>query len=396
MSALISVPQSTRRHDLDWLRVLAFGALIFYHIGMFYVTWGWHVKSDHASSFLEPAMSLLNPWRLALLFFISGVALRFAVDARGFKALLPERSARLFVPLAFGMLVLVVPQAYFELCYKGEFRGNIVDFYPRYLGIGEGFSIITPTWNHLWYVAYVLVYTLLLAGLAPLLKTVERHFGDTVTGWLARRPATILLIAAPFVFYSLVLNPLFPTTHALIDDWATHANYLTVLLVGWFVARNETFWSAVDRVLPVAGAIALALGVAIIVARLNLAELRRMEGFWPVIGVLRTVYAWAVIVTLLGLARRFLWWSSPALNYMSEAVFPWYILHQTIIVVVGYAMIGSGLPVWGEAAIIVVATVGGCLILHEYFIRRVWWLRPLFGLKRTSKGRRAGAAGAMA
>src|SRR5690606_30857762 len=126
MSALISVPQSTRRHDLDWLRVFAFGALIFYHIGMFYVTWGWHVKSDHASPFLEPAMSLLNPWRLALLFFISGVALRFAADARGFKALLPKRGARLFVPLAFGMLVLVVPQAYFELCYKGEFRGSIV------------------------------------------------------------------------------------------------------------------------------------------------------------------------------------------------------------------------------------------------------------------------------
>ncbi|MGQ3037234.1 MAG: acyltransferase family protein [Neoaquamicrobium sediminum] len=183
MSALISVPQSTRRHDLDWLRVLAFGALIFYHIGMFYVTWGWHVKSDHASPFLEPAMSLLNPWRLALLFFISGVALRFAADARGFRALLPERSARLFVPLAFGMLVLVVPQAYFELCYKGEFRGSIVDFYPRYLGIGEGFSIITPTWNHLWYVAYVLVYTFLLAGAAAENRRTQfRRRGNRLAG----------------------------------------------------------------------------------------------------------------------------------------------------------------------------------------------------------------------
>src|SRR5690606_8628775 len=107
-----------------------------------------------------------------------------------------------------------------------------------------------------------------------------------------------LLIAAPFVFYSLVLNPLFPTTHALIDDWATHANYLSILLVGWFAARSETFWSAVDRALPAAGAIALALGVTIVIARLNMAELRRIEGFWPVIGVVRTVYAWTVIVTL--------------------------------------------------------------------------------------------------
>lgn len=395
MSAIVPVPSSTRRHDLDWLRVLAFGALIFYHIGMFYVTWGWHVKSDHASPFLEPAMSLLNPWRLALLFFISGVALRFAADARGFRTLLPQRGARLFVPLAFGMLVLVVPQAYLELLFKREFSGSIVDFYPRYLGFGDSFSIITPTWNHLWYVAYVLVYTLLVAALAPVLKRLERNFGGTITGWLARRPGTILLIAAPFVFYALVLNPLFPTTHALIDDWATHANYLTIMLVGWFAARSEAFWSAVDRILPVAGLVALALASVIVVARLNMAELRQIDGFREVLGVLRTAYAWFAIVSLLGLARRFLFRTSPVLRYMTEAVFPWYILHQTIIVVVGYAMIGAGLPVWLEASVIVAATVGGCLVLHEYVIRRVWWLRPLFGLK-PGVARGSSAARAMA
>lgn len=395
MSAIVPVPSSTRRHDLDWLRVLAFGALIFYHIGMFYVTWGWHVKSDHASPFLEPAMSLLNPWRLALLFFISGVALRFAADARGFRTLLPQRGARLFIPLAFGMLVLVVPQAYLELRFKGEFSGSIVDFYPRYLGFGDSFSIITPTWNHLWYVAYVLVYTLLVAALAPVLKRLERNFGGVASGWLARRPGTILLIAAPFVFYALALNPLFPTTHALIDDWATHANYLTIMLVGWFAARSETFWSAVDRILPVAGLVALALASVIVVARLNMAELRQIDGFREAVGVLRTVYAWFAIVSLLGLARRFLFRTSPVLCYMTEAVFPWYILHQTIIVVVGYAMIGAGLPVWLEASVIVAATVGGCLVLHEYVIRRVWWLRPLFGLKsRVARG--SSAARAMA
>ena len=63
-------PVAGRRHDLDWLRVGAFGFLIFYHIGMFYVTWDWHVKSPYAGPGLEPAMGLVNPWRLALLFFM--------------------------------------------------------------------------------------------------------------------------------------------------------------------------------------------------------------------------------------------------------------------------------------------------------------------------------------
>ena len=70
MTLALSVPE--RRIDLDWLRIAAFGLLIFYHVGMFYVTWDWHVKSSHASQIIEPLMRLSNPWRLTLLFIISG------------------------------------------------------------------------------------------------------------------------------------------------------------------------------------------------------------------------------------------------------------------------------------------------------------------------------------
>ena len=63
-----------RLYFADWLRIGAFGLLIFYHIGMFYVSWGWHVKSSRASDAIEPVMLMMNPWRLHILFFISGVA----------------------------------------------------------------------------------------------------------------------------------------------------------------------------------------------------------------------------------------------------------------------------------------------------------------------------------
>lgn len=376
----------TRRHDLDWLRVIAFALLIFYHVGMFYVTWGWHVKSDHASSALEPAMALLNPWRLALLFFISGVSLRFAVGSRGPWKVSRDRLSRLLVPLAFGMLVFVVPQAYLELRFKGEIAPGLLAFYPRYLGIvASDFSIIVPTWNHLWYIAYALVYSLLLAAMLPLLIHVESRFGDRVRAMLHRAPWTLLFVAFPFVIYAITLAPRFPTTHAMIDDWATHANYLTVLLVGWFAARSEAFWSAIGRIWKPAAVVAVPLAAAIVVARVNIAELRQIDGFWAAMGILRAVYAWLVIIALLGLARTFLSWKSSWLGYLTEAVFPWYILHQTIIVMVGYAMIGSGLPLWLEATLILVATLGGCILLHECVIRRIWWLRPLFGLKSMRK-----------
>ena len=163
----------TRRYDLDWLRVFAFGMLILYHVGMFYVTWDWHVKSRYASHLVEPAMAMVNPWRLALLFLISGIAIRFATDKTRLRHFLPERLMRLFLPLVFGMAVVVMPQAYAELRFKGEIEPGLLGFYPDYLSFGD-FSIIVPTWNHLWYVAYVLVYTVLAAAALPLL----RRFAD--------------------------------------------------------------------------------------------------------------------------------------------------------------------------------------------------------------------------
>lgn len=382
MSATTLFTATTRRHDLDWLRVIAFAVLIFYHVGMFYVTWGWHVKSDHASPLLEPAMALVNPWRLALLFFISGVAIRFAADARSFRRLLPERTGRLLAPLAFGMLVVVMPQAYLELLFKGEIEPGLIAFYPRYLAMDGSFSIITPTWNHLWYVAYILVYTLLLAALSPLLGMAERRFGDRTAALLERGAWPLLVLPAlPFVLYRLTLDPAFPTTHAMIDDWATHAHSFTMLLLGWFAAKSPAFRVAVERTGRAAALVAAATGIALLLARLYWPDLRTIDGAIEAIGVLRAFYGWTVILVLLALAQRLLNRPSPALAYMSEAVFPWYILHQTIIVMVGYATIGAGLPAWLEGSIVVLATVLGCLVLHEFVIRRVFWLRPLFGLK---------------
>jgi LytTr DNA-binding domain-containing protein len=61
-------PLGERRYDLDWVRISAFMLLIVFHVGMYYVTWDWHVKSPAASRAIEPLMMLSSPWRLSLLF----------------------------------------------------------------------------------------------------------------------------------------------------------------------------------------------------------------------------------------------------------------------------------------------------------------------------------------
>jgi glucans biosynthesis protein C len=380
-----------RRYDLDWLRVLAFALLIFYHVGMFYVTWEWHVKSPHASPFLEPVMALINPWRLLLLFFISGVALRFAIDKTSLRAFLPRRMLRLLLPIVFGMLVIVMPQAYFELRFKGEIGSEFWPFYMRYVAFDQDFSIIVPTWNHLWYLVYIMFYTLVVAALLPLLRWVATGPGARFLSWLENGTAgwrLLFIPALPFVLYRLTLDSRFPTTHALIDDWATHAHSLTIVLIGFMVARNTAFWRAVERALPSAFVVAVIAGVALLTARLNWEVVRQDEAMRMAAQVLRVFYAWVVIVALLGLAQRHLNRSGKTLTYLTQAIFPYYILHQTLIVATGYILLSSGLPVWAEAAVVTGGTVCGCLLLYEV-IRRVPVLRPLFGLSfRQATGRR--------
>jgi glucans biosynthesis protein C len=106
---------TARRYDLDWVRIGAFLLLLLYHVGMYYVTWDWHVKSPHASTAIEALMPLTSPWRLSLLFLVSGVATGYLLERQGVPKFLGRRSVRLLVPLVFGMLVIVPPQSYLEV-----------------------------------------------------------------------------------------------------------------------------------------------------------------------------------------------------------------------------------------------------------------------------------------
>ena len=289
---------SERRYDLDWLRVIAFGFLIFYHIGMFYVTWGWHVKSPHAGPWLEPVMALINPWRLPLLFLISGIALRFAIDKSRLTQFVPRRFMRLFVPIVFGMLVICAPQAYFELYSKGETGSDFWAFYGQYLDFDMEFSILTPTWNHLWYLVYILAYTLAVVALLPLLRWLDGP-AEALFSWLGRGALgwrLLLVPVLPFLCYAWLLAPRFPSTHAFYNDWANHAELFSIVLIGWFAAKSPAFWGAVQRHLGPAIVLALGLLLVLGAVRLTWGAVRADQGLVTLMALLRAEFMWVAII----------------------------------------------------------------------------------------------------
>jgi surface polysaccharide O-acyltransferase-like enzyme len=182
-----------------------------------------------------------------------------------------------------------------------------------------------------------------------------------------------LLLAA----YRLLLLPNFPSTHALFGDWYNHALFATVFLFGFVLARAGAVWDAIERLRW----LALSLAVAFFLTFIALWSIR--GGGMPLkvlAGVAYGFYQWLSMLVVLGFARRWLNTDSPVRRYLTDAIFPYYIVHQTAIIMIAHALHGEGLPAWLEAAIVISGTAAACVVTYE-IVRRIPILRPLFGLR---------------
>ena len=370
-----------RRVDLDWLRIAAFGLLIFYHVGMFYVTWDWHVKSDHASPAAEPLMRLLNPWRLTLLFVISGCATRFMLDKMNPGRFLASRTLRLFVPLAFCVFVIVPPQTYYEIVEKLGFTGSFGEFYGKYATASGnwapgGETLITPTYNHLWFVAYLFLYTLLIVAVGPLVKRLPARWFS----WLGRGLPVVILPWLLLTAALVTLRPIFGETHALVDDWYNHPVYFGAFLFGYAIAKHEAFFVSCERMRWPLAIIAVGSWLALEILRTVAVQSIDPSVSALVGAAIREAQAWSMILALFGFARKHLRHDNATRRYLTDAIFPFYIIHQTVIVVAGFHINKLGLPVWIDAPLIIAITIAACWLGYE-LVRRIPLLRPLFGLK---------------
>ena len=370
---------------LDGLRVAAFLLLIPYHVGMYYVTWDWHVKSPAASHVLEPFMLMSAPWRLGLLFLVAGAACHDLLARRGVAGTLKDRTKRLLLPLIFGMLVIVPPQTYFELLTKAPELmlgdGSYLSFWAAYLKpahLCRGKECLdVPTWNHLWFVAYLWPYAViatLVVAAARRLPWRPRPVAMPTWAWL-------LVPALPLIVARLAVLPHFPSTHNFVVDPYNHLIFGWLFALGW-ASRTpwaEGLWPHAQR----------ARWPALVLAVLGWALWQTYAQGWlglpapPAVMVLqRTVWAlmsWWAIVAACGFAQRLFATPRPWVRAVSKGVFCAYILHQTVIVLLTQALRPVALP-WGLEALLVLLLTFGLCALAYLGLRRVPLVRGLVGV----------------
>jgi len=373
-----------RHYGLDWLRIGAFALLILYHIGMVFVTGSWLVKTAEPIQALAYPMLFLSTWRLAVLFIVSGYASRALIGKLGsLKRFAGERTRRLIIPLVFAMVFLIPVQSWVTLQFNHGWRGDFLPFWLHdYFRFARLDGVTLPAWEHLWFVFYLWLYTMLLGAGLIISSASFRAKLTTAFEELAEGRQLLWVPLLYLVPVRVAITFTLGETHGLFDDWLSDLIYFPMFLFGFGLAGTRALWPALARVWKPALAMALISYVVLVVI-----ETAYPDGFTPphaTMALNRAAMAcmmWGMALVMLRLADVTLNHDHPWRARLSEAVFPFYIIHQSAIVLIGWWLLPLGIGPLGEFAIILAGTAASCWLFYDLG-RRIGWLRPLIGLQR--------------
>lgn len=365
----------TIRYDfLDWLRVIAIGVLFFFHTGMLFVGWGFHLQNAEVMEGLQLPMDLAHRLRMPLLFVIAGASLWYASRRYTAGHVVKERLWRLGIPVVFGMLVIVPPQIYLERLFNGQWDAGYFQFYVQRVLEFKPYPEGNFSWHHLWFIVYLLVYVPLLLPFVDYAKHAR---------WVPKPGAWFVLLALPLALNEALLKPWFPESHALINDWYVFNHYLLLTLYGVLLARIPGAWDWLARHRKAW----LATMIVVTAVGLGLLEGGIVQRNTPWDALIANVFTWTCLLTFLSFGRYFLSRENGFLRWAREASYPFYILHQTVLLIIAYGVIAQpwspGIKFW----VVLIGTFAGCFVLYEALVRRSKLARWLFGMKPNAPAR---------
>lgn len=371
---------STRRPDIDALRVACILLLHLYHSArMFNVNDPWHVKASQLIPALNPPMDVLHLFRMPLLMLVAGMATAFALRKRSVEAFAWDRVKRLLWPLIFGMLVIVPPQIWVERVWTGKYSGSYLAFWPSVLQ-GVPYPKGSLSWHHLWFVAYLFVFCMVAL---PLFKWFRSAKGSALLGRLEGflgRGANLWWLAIPIMGGRFLLRN-HPETHDLLHDPKNLVFYGGLFLAGHLMA----FLPKLDERLAALRRWHLGLALVLVPATLLMDKLPAFVAYIAFYGAI-----WASMCAALGYGRVYITKSTPRLHHAQSLAYPFYIFHQSVIVVMGWWMLRFNLPAWTFFGTLTVATFLMTWGLCEG-VARIGWLRPCLGMgPRPAKARNRG------
>jgi glucans biosynthesis protein C len=377
---------SPRLLYLDWLRVIAFSILLFEHCAEIFVPWKFWVKNLDTSESLGYFIAFLKPWRMPLLFIISGAAVYLACKRKTSGQIFRERFNRILLPLLAAMILIIPPQIYFIRMQEGAPQ-TIWQFYQTLFQF-SWFPAGNLHWLHLWYLAFIFGFTLLVIPVLPKMRMARfEHFlnrSDAALKHPVMLTLTGLLISLPFYFVN---------NYVASGNIAQLTYYFPYFIFGLTVFLRPH----IQRALLNNKGKFLTLSV-LVTTFLYILSFRSYDGEMLLkqavndehrpfhIFAVQSLNTWLWLLSILGYSIKLLNFRSKRLTYANEAVYPFYILHQTVIVAVGYYIVRLDASITLKLILITISSFTAIWVFYEYVIRRRSVTRLIFGLK----GKRAG------
>jgi glucan biosynthesis protein C len=367
---------TSRQHYLDWLRIIATIGIFLFHNSKPYDYGGWHIKNAQISLGATQFVEFMNIWMMPLFFVISGASVYFSLRSRTGSSFLKERFFRIMIPwLVTGIFVMAPVQVYLERLSHGQFSGNFFQFIPHYFdglyGFGGNFAWMGL---HLWYLMLLSFFSVILLPLfLPRAKT-----GVSPTqsiGAKLGKPWILPLLWVPVAVMALLSKAIGLGWTEQMGSWDI-LSYAMFFILGYMLFASTGLQEAVRK----QGGWFLLAAVVFSVLHLIL-KFSVRPAFYEDIDI-RLFATWGWVVGLLWLGGRLLNFTNRFLAHVNEMVLPFYILHQTVIVIVAYFVVQTGLAIPFKYGITAVISLAVIVALYELLVHRIGVLRFLFGMRR--------------
>uniref|UniRef100_UPI0026274D03 acyltransferase family protein n=1 Tax=uncultured Lutibacter sp. TaxID=437739 RepID=UPI0026274D03 len=346
----------------------------------------WHIKNEEQNFIFDLLTIFTHGWRMFLIFLVSGAGTWFAMRSRK-KAFVMDRIKRLIVPFIFGIVLIIPPQRFYEWIMYRDFTGTYLDFllsYPsQQLGANMGSSLLL--WfghlgTHIWFLPFLFVMTVFAL---PFLNKIQK--GSFDFSWLKRMMQSnygVFILVLPMILVRVLLKPIYSE----YTDWADFLIYMLPFIYGFLFMSDPEFINIIKKktyLFLVVGIISsIYFSYTAFQDPLNIQEymhpsysLKHIES-----SVVSMLIAYSWILFFLGFFAKHMNFKHSILIPANISILPIYVLHQTLIIVIGYYVVGMELNIFLKFAIIALTAIPTAVILYK-LIQTNNILRFLFGLK---------------
>jgi glucan biosynthesis protein C len=377
---------SNRRYELDWLRVLAILSVFLYHSTRFFNLGDWHVKNVNTYVWVEIWNIFATRWMMPLFFIISGASLFYAIGkSSGWWRFYVDKFLRLMIPVLVASVTHSALQVYLERLIHGQFSGSFFSFLPEYfngvyLGIGMPGNFAYHG-MHLWYLFFLFIYSLICYRLFIWLKGTGREILNRIMTMFAIPGLMYIWFSIPF----LIMKALIPQAVLNVGSggWG-FLYYIWFLISGFMIISSDRLQQQIKNQRWISLLLGMVLSTAYLYQLFSPSRVVLPAWISDWIYTLLSIFsAWSWLFAILGFGMRFLAFDRPFLRYANEGVLPFFILHQTVLLGIGYFIMTCEIPDALKWAIVFTSSFIVIITLYTLLIRKLDLFRFLFGMKTT-------------